>query len=165
MDKNKNISFLDKISSKEKKIIFEQISKNYDSDMSYFDDKNLYKNQKGKVYITHINIEEVEIDRINGLGIYFGTIHDSGKFRLSIEGSQLIKAKKNYVILKEEKFATYLAAENLFPEDLEEINRDGDCPFLIVVYQDKNLGCITIKEDNVQNYISKSRKLDYNKVF
>lgn len=166
MDKDKKpTSFLEKIPSKEKKAIFEEISTNYDSNIDYFKDKNLYKNQKGKVYLTHINIEELNIERINGFGIYFGTIHDSGRFRLSIEGTQLINVKQNYVVLKEEKFSNYLAAENLFPEDLEVINREENCPFLIVKFNNDNLGCVTIKEDNVQNYIAKSRKLDYNKVF
>lgn len=163
MDKNK--FFLKKIKKEEKTTIFEQIVENYGAEKEIFEDKNLYINQKNKVYFTHIDIDKILIDRVNCLGIYFGTLTESGVFRLSIEATQLFFPKKNYVKVKKEKFTNYIAGENLFPEDLEEINTDNNVPFLITIYKNKCLGTISIKEDNVQNYLSKARRLEYNKVF
>ncbi|NCC70890.1 hypothetical protein EOM09_04875 [bacterium] len=104
------------------------------------------------------------IKRINGLGIYFGTFHDELRFRLSIEGSQLLNVEKNYISIGDRAFKSYVAGENLFLNEIDEIVDNG-ANFLVVKYDNENIACVSRKNDEFLNYVSKSRKLDFNKVF
>jgi NOL1/NOP2/fmu family ribosome biogenesis protein len=145
--------------------IVDSLSIAYDFDCNFL--KSYYFLIKGrqKVYITNINLKEIDIDRINSTGIYFGTIHDDDRIRLSVEGTTFIKPKKNFIEINKETLKSYLAAENLFLDEVKTINNDETYPFLIVKYETENLGCVSLKENILLNYVSKSRKLDYNKVF
>ena len=125
---------------------------------------DFYMNSKRKVYIFNGNINNFDIERVNLLGLYFGTYHGNFNFRLSIEGSKFIEPKKNFVVLKKEFLKNYLATENLIPEEIENDNiQDGI--FLIVKCLGNNLGCVSKKDGMYINYIPKSRKLEFNKVF
>jgi ribosome biogenesis protein Nip4 len=142
------------------------LSDAYNCDLEFIRKYYFYVNPKGKIYISNVDIVNFKIvTRISNFGLYFGTLTDDGKVRLSIEGTSFINPKKNYVKLKKEVLASYLAAENLFEEDIEEKNVDNSYPFLIVIFEGDNLGCVSKKEKYYINYLSKSRKLDYNKVF
>ena len=123
-----------------------------------------YLTGRGKVYLSTLRVDDLELDRVNGVGLYFGTFHDDERFRLSIEGSRLINPKKNYAVLKDEFLKSYLAAENLFEEELEKVSYEGG-DFLIVQIGENNLGCVSKKEKEFLSYVPKSRKLDYDKVF
>ncbi len=145
--------------------IVDTISKAYDFNCDFLKEYNFVINSRQKIHITTINLKEVDIERINSVGIYFGTMHDDETIRLSIEGTNMIKPKKNFIELTPESLKSYLAAENLFLEEVKEVNNDKTYPFLIVKYEKENLGCVSIKDNMFLNYTSKSRKLDYNKVF
>ena len=105
------------------------------------------------------------MQRVNTIGLYFGAYHNDNRFRLSIEGSKLIKPQKNFLELNEKSLNTYLSGENLFAEEIEKINHEDNCPFLIVKFKDENLGCMNLKDNVFLTYLSKSRKLDHNKLF
>jgi len=156
---------MDKLKIKQKNDLINSLSNLYFCDLDFLKDYNFYKTNSEKVYISKINIDNLNITRFSSIGVYFGTFHDNFRFRLSIEGSKLINPSKNYIILKKTVLSSYLAAENLFKEDLEFINWENKCPFLIVKCDNKNLGSVSIKDNVILNYIPKSRKLDYNKLF
>lgn len=153
------------LKSAEVKELISKLEEWYKCDTSFLNNYYFYIASKDKIYISTINLEKIKINRIQGIGIYFGTMHDNKRFRLSIEGSQLIKPQINYVKINKETCKSYLSAENLFKEETEEINWQNNCPFLIIKYDKYNLGCVSIKGDELLTYMPKSRKLDFNKVF
>lgn len=153
------------IKRSEVKSLIEKLSDFYGYDLEFLKSYNFYLRNNGKVYITRIDINSSNIDRINSFGLYFGTFHDEERFRLSFEGSRFIKPTKNYVKLNDVSFKSYITAENLFRDEVEEINWEDHCPFLIVIYNEENLGCVSPKDKMFLNYLAKSRKLDHNRVF
>lgn len=155
-----------KLKTSEVKEILENIEKYYKCNVDELKELNFYINEKTqKIHVTKVDIEELNIDKISGFGLYFGTMHDNNRLRLSIEGSQLISPKKNYIKINDENLKSYLAGENLFKDEVEEINWEDNAPFLITLHNDENLGSVNIKENMILNYLPKSRRLNFNKVF
>ncbi len=160
------ISSFAKLKKNQVKELLEKLSFFYDTNLQELEKFYFYKTNKGKVHISLHDVEKLNLPRTNSIGLCFGTYHDDERFRLSIEGTQLIKPKKNYVELKDlDSLKSYLAAENVFKSDLKYYNHENNCPFLIVKYKENNLGSVSPKGDVILNYVSKSRKLNYNKVF
>jgi len=153
-----------KLKTSEVKDLIKKLSYFYDDNLDQLLNYNFYKNKIDKVYIFNGNLDEIDVSSVNFLGLYFGTFHEE-RFRLSIEGSKFVKPKKNFIKLNEKSFQSYITAENLFEEEIEEISIEDNCPFLIVIYENENLGSVSIKEKNILTYMPKSRKLDFNKVF
>lgn len=153
------------LKNSQKKNIILKLEEVYDVKLNNLLDYTFYLNHKGKIFIFNGSLDNLDLSRINNCGIYFGTFHDDDRFRLSLEGTKFLNPKKNYVILKTETLKNYLAAEDLFEEDLEETNYDETYPFLIVKLGENKLGCVSKKENSYLNYIPKSRKLDFGKVF
>ena len=115
--------------------------------------KQLFINSKDKIYFSTINEIPTNLTRVNALGLYLGTLVNSGHIRLSIEGSQLLnEAKENFVILKKEYLASYLAGENLFFDEIKEehISEEKKAPFVIIYDENKEnaLGTISKKKKN-----------------
>lgn len=138
----------------------------YDCDLNFLKSYKFYFNEsRGKVYISNANIENLNLRKISGKGLYFGTLHDNDRFRLSIEGSHFISPKKNFVKIDNEKLKSYLSGENLFKEEIIELNWQDKCPFLIVIYDGESLGCVNVKGDELISYVPKSRRLSFNKLF
>lgn len=142
-----------------------KLSSFYGCNLEFLKEYYFYVNNKGKVHISKINVNELNLNRINSIGVYFGTYHDDNRFRLSLEGTKFIKPSKNYLILNQKSLNTYLSGENLFKEEVEKIDSSDNCPFLIVQYKNENLGCMNIKDNMLLTYMSKTRKLDFNKLF
>jgi len=163
--KKKGIFRYTKLRLSEIRDLLDDLSFFYDSDLSFLKKYHFFKNSSEKVYIFNGEYEFIDQSRINSIGIYFGTFHNGNKFRLSIEGSKFVKPKQNYVKLNQKAFNSYITAENLFIDEVEEISKTGSSPFLIVVFEDENLGSVSIKENIILNYMPKSRKINYNKVF
>ena len=106
--------------------------------------------------------------RVNSVGLYLGTLVQSDHIRLSLEGSQLLnQAKTNFVVLKEESLSSYVSGENLFFDEIEkEVVTENKAPFLLVYDLTYNvLGTISKKEKEYLNYLSKGRKMNFNRVF
>jgi NOL1/NOP2/fmu family ribosome biogenesis protein len=125
----------------------------------FFNDKTL------KMYLFSGDISDIELERVNSLGLYFGTMHDNDRFRLSIDGSQLIDAKRNFIILNEKSLKSYVSGESLLRNEIEKISWVDNCPFLIVKFADDNLGCANIKENEILSYVPKSRRLNGSRIF
>ncbi|MFW6233383.1 MAG: NIP7 pre-PUA domain-containing protein [Nanoarchaeota archaeon] len=156
------------LSIKEKNDILQQISNNYNSNLDFLTSKFFYINENSnKIYLSNISYSDTNLDlkRINNIGLYFGTIHDKNRFRLSIEGTQLIEVNQNYIVLNEKNIKSYISGENLFKDEVKEINIKGKAPFLIVKYNNDNIGCVNIKDDMILNYIPKYRRLNFDKLF
>lgn len=145
--------------------LIDNLSNNYGYNLDFLKSYYFYVGGRGKIYISKIDTTNLKLDRINSSGIYFGTFHDEERFRLSVEGTQFVKPIKNYVKINYETLKSYLAAENLFKDEVLELNKEENSTFLIVIYENQNIGCVSLKENMLLNYISKSRKLDFNKVF
>lgn len=139
----------------------------YKTDLSKLYKYNFYINENnGKVYLTNADLEQLEIKKVNGKGIYFGTFHDNDRFRLSIEGSKYIEPKINFVELKQENLNKYLAAKDLNKDEVKKVDWQEKCPFLIVIFEEENLGCVSVKDNTLLlNYIPKSRKIEEGKLF
>ena len=162
------MSSLKKLSQKQKEELISTLSFFYNTRTGHLKDHTFYLNEKtSKVYIANMPVEEtnLKLKRINSQGLYFGTYHDNNRFRLSMEGTQLIEPKRNYIILNEKSLKNYISGENLFKEEAEEINWEDKSPFLIVKYEDDNLGSVNIKEDFIINYVPKSRRLNFDRLF
>ncbi|MDA3855486.1 MAG: hypothetical protein PF569_04460 [Candidatus Woesearchaeota archaeon] len=148
-----------------KEELVNKLSLYYGDNLEKLKSYNFYMNEKTrKIHMCKLDIN-IDIRRITNVGIYFGTYHDNERFRLSIEGSQFIKPTKNFLILKEENLKSYLAAESLFTEEIEKFNWQENTPFLIAIYDGENLGCVNIKGKEILNYVPKSRKLNFDKLF
>lgn len=159
------ISFT-KLEKQEKKKLIFSLEDGYNCELKELFEYNYYVTSKDKVYISSVDPTQLPLNSINSIGLYFGTFHSKDKFRLSIEGTKFVKPKKNYIILKDSKaLASYLAAENLFEEDIAEKNIQTGTPYIIVLYNNQQMGCVSNKENYYLTYMPKSRKLDYNKVF
>lgn len=148
-----------------KEELINKLSIYYGTNLEQLKSYSFYMSEKTrKVHMCKLDTE-IELKRVTNVGLYFGTYHDEDRFRLSIEGSQFIKPTKNFLVLKEENLKSYLATESLFVEEIKEYNWQENAPFLIVIYNNENIGCINIKEKEILNYIPKSRKLNFNKLF
>ncbi|MCA9459099.1 MAG: hypothetical protein KC550_00965 [Nanoarchaeota archaeon] len=156
---------MEKLKKSQVKELIDRLSFFYSCDLEFLKAYNYYLNKGGKLYLSKVDIQNLEVDRINSVGLYFGTIHDNERFRLSIEGSKFINPKRNFIKLNENSFKSYITGENLFKEEVETISWEDQCPFLIVIYDDENLGSANVKDKTILCYVPKSRKLDYNKVF
>jgi NOL1/NOP2/fmu family ribosome biogenesis protein len=149
------------------------LEKNYGCALEDLKSYNFYKLGNGKIYVSTIDItipiiKNLEIRKIVSTGIYFGTIlNNKLRFRLSIEGSRLIKPKINFIELDKENLSKYLSAENLFENEIKNIsvNKENFSEFLIVKFENVNIGVVSFKEGIFLNYIPKSRKINFNKLF
>lgn len=156
---------MEKIKKNHVKEIVEQLSFFYETETENLKQYYFYINKNNKVYISSINLENFSPPRINTIGLYFGTLHDGNRFRLSIEGSKFVNPQSNYIYLSESTVKNYLSGENLFENEIEEINYKNNAPFLIVIYNNHHLGCVSKKDNEFLNFIPKARRLDFNKMF
>jgi NOL1/NOP2/fmu family ribosome biogenesis protein len=146
---------LNALNSKEKKVLFKLINSQWGCDFS--SDEIFYRSRKDKVYLlSDFDSELVNTVKIDRLGVYFGTFMNAG-FRLSIEGSQIIGpvAKKNVLELDDIQFSNWFAGEDL---DIE-----GNNGIHIIKNKNDFFGCGIIKNGNLNNYITKSRRIRVSK--
>lgn len=136
----------------------------YDCNLENLKSYYFYINPKGKIAISTVKLEDLKLDRVNSMGLYFGTMHDNERFRLNIEGTKFIKPKKNFVMLDEKALKSYISGENLFFDEVE-MNWDNEAQFLIAIYDNENIGVLSVKDKELLNYLSKGKRLDFNKVF
>lgn len=90
--------------------------------------------------------------RINNLGVYFCAREKDG-FRLSLEGSQLINAKKNIYNATKEEAGKWIAGEIL---KIEAADLDG---YVIVKYKEDAIGCGKYREGEILNSVPKDRRI------
>jgi NOL1/NOP2/fmu family ribosome biogenesis protein len=103
------------LNNKEVKKIMKELKEQYDTDVKL--DFAWFKSSKNKIYLLSKKFGDLEDKnlRINNLGMYFGKFEKDG-VRLSIEGAQMIKAKKNIVEI--EDVDAWIRGEDLEVGDL-----------------------------------------------
>lgn len=148
---------LKKLNSKEKKKIMQILKDNYgfDSELNYL---FLFKEKKGKIYLLNKEFEDIDLEtlKVDSLGVYFGTLMDKDKIRLSIEGSQIIgpNAKKNVFEINEGMFKLWVRGYPI------TINPDIE-GFIILKHKEDYLGCgkYVLADDRIHNYVPKARRV------
>lgn len=113
------------------------------------------KNKKNRLFVINKEISRIELEklRINSLGLYFGEIN-TGKLRLSIEGSQIIgtNAKKNVLELNDKEIKEWLRGNDLD----KETNLNG---FIIIKNNNDFFGCGKVVGKKILNYVPKTRRV------
>jgi len=84
--------------------------------------------------------------------LYFLSIVKDG-LRLSIDGSQLFKAKKNILELDKKGFEKWMTGEELI---LEKENG-----YFLIKYNDDFLGCGKSTGNKILNYVPKARRVKF----
>ena len=83
--------------------------------------------------------------------MYFGK-KEKGGFRLSIEGAQMIKAKKNVLEIDDREVLEWISRNDL--KTSEKMNG-----FIIIRNKNDVYGVGKIKEGKVMNFVSKDRRV------
>ncbi|HSU73288.1 MAG TPA: hypothetical protein VLJ21_05575 [Candidatus Binatia bacterium] len=112
------------------------------------------KNHEDNLYIVSRDIANIDFKRlrVTSMGSYFGELKKG--LRLSIEGSQLVgpHATKNVVDISKEEMLLWLKGT-----DLPTTHKH---PGLLIIRHGKDyLGCGSIKEGRILNYVPKIRRL------
>ncbi len=153
--------------------LIDNLEKSYGVILDNLRDYFFYKHNTGKIYISKVylsNLKNLDINnqKIMSIGIYFGTVlNEALRFRLSIEGTQFVEPKFNFIELDFKILKKYLSAENLFSEEITLLNKNEEVfsEFLVVKYKDKNIGVVSYKQGIYLTYMPKSRKIDFDKAF
>jgi NOL1/NOP2/fmu family ribosome biogenesis protein len=112
------------------------------------------KNHEGNLYIVSRDIANIDWKklRVTSMGSYFGELKKG--LRLSIEGSQLVgpHATKNVIDISKEEMLLWLKGN-----DLPTTHKT---PGLVIVKHDKDyMGCGSVKEGMILNFVPKIRRL------
>jgi len=139
------------LNNKEVKKIMNELKEQYGTTEKL--DFAFFENFKSKVYILSKKFGELNDKnlRINNLGMYFGK-KEKGGFRLSIEGAQMIKAKKNVLEIDDREVLEWISRNDL--KTSEKMNG-----FIIIRNKNDVYGVGKIKEGKVMNFVSKDRRV------
>ena len=147
----RNLRFLKR---KDKKHLLELLKKqfNFEEKLNYI----FLINNKNKVFIINKELANIELNKIkiNSIGLYIAELRHN-EVRLSIEGSQLIgpKAKKNIIEINEKQARDWLKGKDI--ETKEAIKG-----FTIIKHKEDFLGCGKIKDNQILNFVPKTRRLN-----
>jgi NOL1/NOP2/fmu family ribosome biogenesis protein len=137
--------------TRDKKELFNQLKSQFDfqADLDYI----FFEASDNKIYLLSKDYANVNLQglRINNQGLYFGKM-ELGGFRPSIEGSQLIQARKNIIQLTKSQVENWMMGE-----DIPFVGDNG----FVIVQQDKDiLGCGILKGNVLRNMVPKERRLN-----
>jgi NOL1/NOP2/fmu family ribosome biogenesis protein len=111
-----------------------------------------------KMWIANQELFQIPLEklRINSVGLYFGRI-DSGKLRISVEGTGIIgpKANKNVVELDDAHLWDFLRGFDI--ELKEKVPETKD--YVLVKHKNDWLGIAKIEGNTLKNALPKSRKI------
>jgi len=145
--------FLTVMNRKDRKTLFEAMKEQFGVDKKLDDVAYLVSN-RGKVYCVSHDIRDMawESFRIDRAGVYVGKWLSDG-FRPSMEGSKRIGpyATKNIIRVNKQGVMNWLKGRNIKTQG----KKDG---FYLVRYNDDFLGSGKLKNDELINGVSKSRK-------
>ncbi len=112
------------------------------------------KNNKNKIFIISKVLDQIELERmkINKIGLYFGKQEKNG-FRLSIEGAQLLKPKKNVIEVNEEHIKKWIKGQDL------KIKTKEKGPYVVIRFKKDIYGCGRLREGIIYNMVPKERHL------
>jgi NOL1/NOP2/fmu family ribosome biogenesis protein len=143
----------DLLNSKEIKklnlLLKEQFGNEFD-----FKEYVVFRTPKDRIYIVNREFGEHDFSkiRINNVGLYFLSIVKDG-VRLSIDGSQLFKAKKNILELNKKEFEKWMTGE--------ELNLEKENGYFLIKYKDDFLGCGKSTGNKILNYVPKARRVKF----
>ncbi len=140
------------LNSKDVKRIVKELEEIYGSDLK--GDYAFFRNSDGKIFILSKKFGELDEKslRINNLGMYFGKFEKDG-IRLSIEGAQMVNAKKNIFELKDAEVHSWICGEDLVVGN-QELKH-----YLIMRNGNDVYGVGKYKEGKIMNYTSKDRRI------
>ncbi len=141
------------LNSKEIKKLNKQLKEQFGNEFN-FKEYLTFKTPRDRIYIVNKGFSDVDVAKlkINNIGLYFLSVMADG-LRLSIEGSQLFKAKKNILELKKSDFEGWMTGEDL---DLEY-----EKGYVLIKYKDDFLGCGKSMGEKVLNYVPKPRRVKF----
>ena len=143
----------EQLNNKEIKKLNFQLEKQFGNEFN-FRDYLVFRTPRDRIYIVNKEFGKYDFSmiKINNIGLYFLTIAKDG-IRLSIDGSQLFKAKKNVIELNNKKFKEWMIGEDL---DL-----DYEKCYVIIKYKNEFLGCGKSTGEKVLNYVPKARRVKF----
>ncbi|MFH1456060.1 MAG: hypothetical protein ABIF40_03865 [archaeon] len=117
-------------------------------------DLGFLKNNKDKIFLISKALDQIELEKMktNRIGMYFGKLEKNG-FRPSIEGSQMIKAKKNIVSLNSKEIEEWMKGEDIESKTKEE------GPYVLIQHDKDIFGCGRLKDGKIHNMVPKERQL------
>jgi len=138
------------LNSRELKQLYKELNEQFGVEEKL--DFIVLENTKDKLYLLSRDYEKLDVSklRVNNKGMYFGKKERDG-LRLSIEGSQLIDAKKNVVVLNEEGMKKWVSGE--------DVEVEHDTAYVIVKYNKDVLGCGRVVNNKLRNMVPKERRL------
>ena len=138
------------LNTREKKEIFQMLEEQFG--IKEHVDYIFFENNKEKIFIissAFAQLNQAQV-RINNIGMYFATREKDG-LRLSIEGAQLVNAKKNSIELTKEQAHQWMKGE--------DIPMEGNLGYVIVRYKKDTFGCGSLKNNILRNMVPKERRL------
>ena len=143
----------DLLNSKEIKKINLQLKEQFGNEFN-FKDYITFRTPRDRIYSVNREFSEYDFSKvkINNIGLYFLTIVKDG-VRLSIEGSQLFKAKSNVVDLDEKNFRKWMSGEDL--------NLEFERGYVILKHKNEFLGCGRSSGEKIWNYVPKERRVKF----
>tara|TARA_Y100000310_G_scaffold345695_1_gene468428 strand:+ start:12363 stop:12812 length:450 start_codon:yes stop_codon:yes gene_type:complete len=138
------------LNTREKKDIYKKLKEQFGHDEKF--DQIVLLNPKEKIYLLSKGYADLDVKgmRINNKALYFGKLEKDG-LRLSIEGSQLIKANKNVIELNKEELHQWMKGE--------DIAKEGSPGYVIVKHKKDIFGCGMHKNNVLRNMVPKERRL------
>lgn len=140
------------LNNKEVKKILKELKEVYGSEEKL--DYVFFKSSRDKIYVLSKKYGELNEEnlRINNLGMYFAKIEKDG-VRLSIDGAQMIKAKKNVLDVAEDELEKWLQGEDL------EVGEKKLKGYVVVKFKKDVYGVGKYKEGRVINFVPKERRI------
>ena len=136
------------LNAREKKRFYKQLEVQFGHSEKF--EAIILQNTKDKYYLLSEDYANLEVKdlRINNMALYFGK-QESNAIRLSIEGAQILKAKKNIIQLTKEQAHSWMRGE--------DIAFQGNLGYVICQYKEDALGCGILKENVLRNMVPKER--------
>jgi NOL1/NOP2/fmu family ribosome biogenesis protein len=145
------------LNKKEAAEIASKINEIYDSNINFDNFVVLLTGRENKIWLASRKIFEIKLEnlKINSIGLYFGR-EDRGKFRLSVEGAQMIgkTAKKN--ICEIEDVWNFLRGFDVKPT--KEVNCNEN-EYVLVKYKEDILGIAKLQDGMLKSVLPKARKI------
>ena len=145
------------LNKKEIKEIAEKLNSIYSSKVDFNEFVVLMTGRENKIWLASRKIFEINLEelKINSIGLYFGR-EDNGKFRLSVEGAQIVgkTAKKNICEIK--NVWDFLRGFDVAPTKM--INCEEN-QYVIVKYKNDILGVAKLQDGILKNILPKARKI------
>lgn len=138
------------LNTRERKELFKQLEEQFGCTESL--DFIFFENSQDKIFLLSKEYAGLDLHglRVNNLGLYFVKREREG-LRPSIEGAQLIHAKKNVLALDKKQAEQWMQGE--------DIPFEGDAGFVILKKDGDVLGCGMLRNNILRNMVPKERRL------